>query len=364
MPSLVGSEMCIRDRASSLLHSKQQTTQSTSNQKKEDEILDDDFIKTMLVVEQKYQIMTKHEKIRIEQWTEKLCQVTSNIIWKKNRNQYAKQLLENVLHNKLELPFSKMPPEGPLPKFDKIDILTQRNNETKPVAQSKIEKLEEIKRRTYQMSPRSIITKSPPRVGTQSPLSSTQQKQMNIFQQPVQKNIINQYIQQSPLSRSLQKNKQQLEQTKVDVYKVQTLQNDIKQTNQEPTQAGYLEYHEQNKKIENLSLLYSNSQQELKQLQQLLIQAKQYLIEFNKTNSQNQYEVDLFIQKIGQEIQVSEKSELNNTLQKQQQIEIKCKTETQNAGQNAQVLKTHPDIPDEFPQSCLLYTSPSPRDQA
>lgn len=50
-------------------------------------------------------------------------QVTSNLTWKKNRNIYAKLLLENVMEGILYPPFNKMPPDGHLAKFDKYDIV-------------------------------------------------------------------------------------------------------------------------------------------------------------------------------------------------------------------------------------------------
>ena len=69
-----------------------------SSVSEEDKVLDQEFIDSMLEIEKKYINFKKHDKIRIEQWTKKLCQVTTNIIWKKNRNLYAKLLLSNVLN--------------------------------------------------------------------------------------------------------------------------------------------------------------------------------------------------------------------------------------------------------------------------
>jgi len=72
-------------------------------------MLDEKFMVMMLEVEERYNYMTKHEKIRIEQWSKLLCQPTSNTVWKKNRNLYALMLLDQVLHKKLDLPFSLIP---------------------------------------------------------------------------------------------------------------------------------------------------------------------------------------------------------------------------------------------------------------
>lgn len=89
----------------------------------EDKILDQEFIDSMLEIEKKYLTFKKHDKIRIEQWTKKLCQVTTNVIWKKNRNLYAKLLLSNVLNKSLGEPFTRGPPEGALPKLNKAEIV-------------------------------------------------------------------------------------------------------------------------------------------------------------------------------------------------------------------------------------------------
>lgn len=89
----------------------------------EDKELDEEFIEKMLEIEKKYVVFKKHEKIRVEQWTKKLCQVTSNAIWKKNRNLYAKLLLSQVISRNLQEPFNKGPPEGALPKLNKLEIV-------------------------------------------------------------------------------------------------------------------------------------------------------------------------------------------------------------------------------------------------
>lgn len=73
--------------------------------------LDEEFIKMMLDVETHYVNFSKHDKIKIEQWTKALCQVTTNLVWKQNRNLYAKLLLHAILREELFEPFNKMPPE-------------------------------------------------------------------------------------------------------------------------------------------------------------------------------------------------------------------------------------------------------------
>jgi hypothetical protein len=52
-------------------------------------------------------------KLKITQ-LKKLCQVTNNIEWKKNRNLHAICILDMLLNNKVEEPYSKFPPDGPV----------------------------------------------------------------------------------------------------------------------------------------------------------------------------------------------------------------------------------------------------------
>lgn len=69
----------------------------------------------MLEIDKRYQTdnkLQKHEKIRIEQWSRKLCQVTKNTSWKRNRNLHAMWLLDMILNKKLEKPFNKVPPDS------------------------------------------------------------------------------------------------------------------------------------------------------------------------------------------------------------------------------------------------------------
>lgn len=84
--------------------------------------LDGEFAATMIEVEQLYEKFPKQEKIRIQQWSKKLCQVTTNPAWKRNRNTYAEILLEMVYNSNLEEPFNKIPPEGALPIINRANV--------------------------------------------------------------------------------------------------------------------------------------------------------------------------------------------------------------------------------------------------
>lgn len=81
--------------------------------------LDEQFIGLMLEIERQYVYMNKHEKVRIDQWSKKLCQNTLNISFKEDRNLYAMLLLDMVLNRQLTEPFNKMPADGPLPALNR-----------------------------------------------------------------------------------------------------------------------------------------------------------------------------------------------------------------------------------------------------
>jgi hypothetical protein len=93
---------------------------------------DENFVSTMLEIEKKFESFNRHDRIRIEKWSKKLCQVTSNPIWKKNRNAYAQLLLKMVDNQNIQEPFSKVPPEGPLPKLIGSNYVVANNPISKP----------------------------------------------------------------------------------------------------------------------------------------------------------------------------------------------------------------------------------------
>jgi len=76
--------------------------------------LDDDFLNVMREVQAKAAFLNKLEKVRVNMWVKKLCQVTVNSVWKKNRNTYAKTLRDMLTLGKLETPFDRLPPQGHL----------------------------------------------------------------------------------------------------------------------------------------------------------------------------------------------------------------------------------------------------------
>ena len=72
--------------------------------------------------------MDKHAKIRIRAWCKKLCQITTNIIWKKNRNLHALSLLDMILNGRFEEPYNKFPPDGPLPFLSLPEVKSRLSN--------------------------------------------------------------------------------------------------------------------------------------------------------------------------------------------------------------------------------------------
>ena len=80
---------------------------------------DREFISLMITIEKKSQILNKYDKLRIKNWCKKLCQVTNNIEWKKNRNLHAICILDSILNEHFEEPYNKFPPEGSVPILNK-----------------------------------------------------------------------------------------------------------------------------------------------------------------------------------------------------------------------------------------------------
>ena len=76
--------------------------------------LDASFQHLLAEIERRYVILTKPERIRIEQWVKKLCEPMPNDYWKKNRNNYALLLLHVIKIQRLEDPFHRTPYGGPL----------------------------------------------------------------------------------------------------------------------------------------------------------------------------------------------------------------------------------------------------------
>ncbi len=66
--------------------------------------------------------MTKHQRIRINEWLVKLTYKQFNPVWKKNLNFYLAVMLEMMYQRKIGEPFIILPNDGPLPKLTIYDI--------------------------------------------------------------------------------------------------------------------------------------------------------------------------------------------------------------------------------------------------
>ena len=122
----------------------------------------------MIEVEDRYKNFGRHEKIRIEQWSKKLWQVTTNAAWKKNRNLYAMLLLDWVLNGRLVKPFTLVPPDSHLPVFNKAEVYSQlstkfkdfeKNSDSKDVSKSKTPEIDR-ENQDPQIPRRGIISNS------------------------------------------------------------------------------------------------------------------------------------------------------------------------------------------------------------
>ena len=88
----------------------------------ENEITDEydkEFISLMITIEKNSEVLNKYDKLRIKNWCKKLCQITNNVQWKKNRNLHAICILDSILNEHFEEPYNKFPPEGSVPILNK-----------------------------------------------------------------------------------------------------------------------------------------------------------------------------------------------------------------------------------------------------
>lgn len=92
--------------------------------------LDSKLIETIEDIQNHIPYLSKHEKIRVEKWLAKFYHITTNPVWKKNRNNYAYLLLKMLDLGKLEEPFNKLPPDGALPKLDstKLSLISKTHS--------------------------------------------------------------------------------------------------------------------------------------------------------------------------------------------------------------------------------------------
>ena len=112
---------------------------------------DQEFINLLGEIEKRTQQLKKHDQLRIKSWCKKLCQITNNTEWKKNRNLHAIALLDCILNERFEEPYNKFAPDGPIKIINKTLVksklsqkflkntsnlgnIPQQTNQTKPVS--------------------------------------------------------------------------------------------------------------------------------------------------------------------------------------------------------------------------------------
>jgi hypothetical protein len=93
-----------------------------------DKLLDEEFIKCTLLIHTNYASMSKHLKVRVDKWLDKLVHITSGESWKQNRNLYTKYLLHCIITNNFTGPFTKLPDDLELQTLNK-SILRGRLSE-------------------------------------------------------------------------------------------------------------------------------------------------------------------------------------------------------------------------------------------
>ena len=86
--------------------------------------LDETFLYLLLEVQRASKDLPKYLKIRCEAWITKLSEPCANLLWKKNRNDYAALLLKSAKEGTFKEPFNKLPRTGPLDKLPSYLVLT------------------------------------------------------------------------------------------------------------------------------------------------------------------------------------------------------------------------------------------------
>ena len=84
--------------------------------------LDSSFLQLQKHVAESLDIISRHQRIKIQAWLKKLDMRMENVVWKQNRNFYMKVLHEMILARDIQEPFNKVPPEGPLPTLSPYDV--------------------------------------------------------------------------------------------------------------------------------------------------------------------------------------------------------------------------------------------------
>ena len=93
-----------------------------------DDVFDQEYVMILSEIDNRMNTLRKHDRVRIISWIKKLNMITTNKMWKKNRNLYSFVILDMMLKNEFDNPISKFPPEGHLPVLSQTIIKTRLSN--------------------------------------------------------------------------------------------------------------------------------------------------------------------------------------------------------------------------------------------
>ena len=83
---------------------------------------DQEFLNLLVEIEKQTVKLNRHDQLRVKSWCKKLCQITNNVEWKKNRNLHAICILDNIINERFEDPYNKFAPESPVPIINKTVV--------------------------------------------------------------------------------------------------------------------------------------------------------------------------------------------------------------------------------------------------
>ena len=83
---------------------------------------DQEFLNLLVEIEKLTVKLNRHDQLRVKSWCKKLCQITNNVEWKKNRNLHAICILDNIINERFEDPYNKFAPESPVPIINKTVV--------------------------------------------------------------------------------------------------------------------------------------------------------------------------------------------------------------------------------------------------
>lgn len=84
--------------------------------------LDSEFARLQKQIIDSLEAVDRHQRIKIQAWLKKLDMRMDNAVWKQNRNFYMRVLYEMMLAREIQEPFSRVPPEGPLPTLSPYEV--------------------------------------------------------------------------------------------------------------------------------------------------------------------------------------------------------------------------------------------------